>query len=219
MAAGGHFGCPKITLDHISGHFTSIRNFNFFGKIWQNGWHRPFWMSEFHFQSHFWPFQINTQLKFFFKFLTKWLTSAILDIWNSLSIAFLAISDRYRIFFSAAILDVWKSLWIAFLAISDWSAILDVRNSLSMTFLAISDPYGTLFIFLNFWQNGRWLDYFRVKDQLSYYAHGCGATKILSQNHMNFPFQWEYLNRLFMISKLFICKDASKRWHHQEFTV
>ena len=21
MAAGGHFGCPKFTFDHISGHF------------------------------------------------------------------------------------------------------------------------------------------------------------------------------------------------------
>ena len=30
MAAGGHFGCPKITFDLISIHFTSIRNFNFF---------------------------------------------------------------------------------------------------------------------------------------------------------------------------------------------
>ena len=26
MAAGGHFGCPKITFDRISGHFRSIRN-------------------------------------------------------------------------------------------------------------------------------------------------------------------------------------------------
>ena len=30
MASGGHFGCPKITFDLISIHFTSIRNFNFF---------------------------------------------------------------------------------------------------------------------------------------------------------------------------------------------
>ena len=52
-------------------------------------------MSEFHFRSHFWPFQIDTQLNFFWKFLTKWLTSAILDVRNSLSIAFLAISDQY----------------------------------------------------------------------------------------------------------------------------
>ena len=27
MAAGGHFGCPKITFDRISRHFRSIRNF------------------------------------------------------------------------------------------------------------------------------------------------------------------------------------------------
>ena len=30
MAAGGHFGCPKITFDRISGHFRSIRNLNLF---------------------------------------------------------------------------------------------------------------------------------------------------------------------------------------------
>ena len=32
MAAGGHFGCPKITFDHSSCHFRSIRNFIF--EIW-----------------------------------------------------------------------------------------------------------------------------------------------------------------------------------------
>ena len=37
------------------------------GKIFsQNGWRRPFWMTENHFRSQFSPFQINTQL-FFFK--------------------------------------------------------------------------------------------------------------------------------------------------------
>ena len=29
MAAGGHFGCPKFTFDHISGHFRSIGHFGF----------------------------------------------------------------------------------------------------------------------------------------------------------------------------------------------
>ena len=76
MAAGGHFGWPKITFDRISRHFISIRNF-FFHKIaagghfgWpkitfdrisrhfrsirnfffsQNGCRRPFWMTENHF--------------------------------------------------------------------------------------------------------------------------------------------------------------------------
>ena len=51
MAAGGHFGCPKITLDHISGHFRSIQ----ICCQW------PFWR-------------------------------------KSLSISFLAISDRYATF-------------------------------------------------------------------------------------------------------------------------
>ena len=56
MAAVGHFVCPKFTSDRISGHFRSIRNFYFFGNFWQNGCRRPFWMSEIHFRSHFWPF-------------------------------------------------------------------------------------------------------------------------------------------------------------------
>ena len=30
MAAGGHFGLPKITFDRISRHFKSIRNFYFY---------------------------------------------------------------------------------------------------------------------------------------------------------------------------------------------
>ena len=63
----GHFGCPKFTFDGISGHFRSIRNFIYFLNFWQNGHWRPFWMSANNFRSHFWPFQIDTQLflKFF----------------------------------------------------------------------------------------------------------------------------------------------------------
>ena len=34
MATGGHFGCPKITFDHSSCHFRSIRNFFFFWNFW-----------------------------------------------------------------------------------------------------------------------------------------------------------------------------------------
>ena len=58
MAAGGHFGYPKITFDLISGHFRSIHTYTFFFffNFWQNGCHLPFWMSEIHFGSHFWPF-------------------------------------------------------------------------------------------------------------------------------------------------------------------
>ena len=78
MAAVGHFGCPKFTFDVISGHFRSIRNFFF--KICLQNDHRSI--------------QIDTQLNFFYKFLTKWLPSAILDVRNSLLIAFLAILDQ-----------------------------------------------------------------------------------------------------------------------------
>ena len=60
MAAIGHFGCPKFAFDRISGHFRSIRIFIFY--FLQNGCRRPFWMSEIHFRSHFWPFQIDKQL-------------------------------------------------------------------------------------------------------------------------------------------------------------
>ena len=43
MAAGGHFGWPKITFDRISRHFRSIHNF-FFKMCLQNGRRRPFCM-------------------------------------------------------------------------------------------------------------------------------------------------------------------------------
>ena len=78
MAAGGHFGWPKITFDRISRHFWSIRNFNFL--IFFSKWppaailevpFGPFWMTENHFRSHFSPFQINTQLFFFLNFFFK----------------------------------------------------------------------------------------------------------------------------------------------------
>ena len=72
MAAGGHLGSPiwailddRKSLDRISRHFKSIRNFNFLDFFPQNGCRRPFWMTENHFRSHFSPFQINTQLLFF----------------------------------------------------------------------------------------------------------------------------------------------------------
>ena len=32
---------------------------------------RPFWMSEIHFRSHFWPLQIDTQLNFFLEIFDK----------------------------------------------------------------------------------------------------------------------------------------------------
>ena len=64
----------------------------FFDFFFKNGCWRPFWMTENHFRWHFSPFQINAQL---FIFFTKWLPAAILDDRKSLSIAFVAISDKY----------------------------------------------------------------------------------------------------------------------------
>ena len=97
MAAGGHFGWPKITFDHIFGHFRSIQDFlfcnflqngrqrsfwmseiHFWSHFWSFQIDRPFWMSENNFRSHFWLFQIDMQLFFNF-FLTKWPPAAILD--------------------------------------------------------------------------------------------------------------------------------------------
>ena len=76
MAAVGHIGCPKFTFDRISGHFRSIQNFiGFFRRpFWMSENHfrshfwpflidRPYWMSKIHFRWHFWPFQIHTDLK------------------------------------------------------------------------------------------------------------------------------------------------------------
>ena len=97
MAAVGHFGCPKFTFDRISGHFRSICNFLFLDffctKMAAVG---HFGCLKFIFDRHFWPFKINTD--FLLNYFTKWPPAPILDVRNSLSIAFLAILDQYGIF-------------------------------------------------------------------------------------------------------------------------
>ena len=100
--------------------------------------------SEIHFRSHFWPFQIDTQLYFVWKLLTKWLPSAILDVRNSLSITFLAILDQYATFF------VWKCFtkWLP-------SAIFGYLKFISFAFLANLDKYGFFIFFEKLLQNGR----------------------------------------------------------------
>ena len=92
MAAGAHFGCPKFTFDPISNHFRSIRNFLLliFYKM-ASGAHIVCPIISGHFGSI-----CNFNV---FGHLTKWLPSAILDVRKSLSIAFLAISDRYATLF------------------------------------------------------------------------------------------------------------------------
>ena len=123
MAAGAHF-------DGISGHFRSIQNY-FVKTFLQNGRRRPFWMSEIHFWTHFWPFQIDMQLKFIFLFLTKWLPS----------ITFLAISDRYATLF-------FLEFFYKMAAVGHCGC----PKFLSITFLAILNQYK---FFWKFLQNGR----------------------------------------------------------------
>ena len=77
--------------------------------------------------------RISGHFRSIHKFLTKWLPLAILDVRNSLSMAFLALSDQYETFFK-----IFFTKWLA-------APILDVRSSLSITFLAISDQYETFF--------------------------------------------------------------------------
>ena len=184
MAAVGHFGCPKFTSDRISGHFRSIWNFNFFLEIFDKmAAIGHFGCPKFTFDRIFRHFRSIRNFKFVWKFFTKWPPAPILDIRNSLLIAFLAIQIDTQLYFfwkfftkwlPSAILDVRNSLSIAFLAISDryspffgkfltkWlpSAILDVRNSLSIAFLAILDQYATL-IFWNFRSIQNFIGFFR----------------------------------------------------------
>ena len=104
MADVGHFGCPKCIFDRISDQYKTLKKIVFtiwppapildVRNFWQNGWHWPFCMSEIDFRSHFRPFQIDTQLNFFLKFLTKWLSLAILFVQNLLWITYLYRSIR-----------------------------------------------------------------------------------------------------------------------------
>ena len=54
-----------------------MSEYHFRSHFWPFQIDRPFWMSGNHFRSHFWPFQIDTEL--FFKFWTKCPLAAILD--------------------------------------------------------------------------------------------------------------------------------------------
>ena len=164
MAAGGHFGWPKIDFDHISRHFRSIRNFHFFS---QNGCQRPFWMTEnqflshfspfqintqlwfffFHkmaaggFQSHFSPFQINTQLLFFFKFLQNGCRWPFWMNENHFRMHFSPFQINTQLFF---LNFFFKMATGGHIGSSIWP-ILDDRKLLSIAFLAISDQYTTFF--------------------------------------------------------------------------
>ena len=139
--------CPKMTFGRISDHFRSIRNF-FLNFFLQNGRRRPFWIRcpKFTFDHISGHFRSICNFVFFWKFLTKWLPLAILDVRNSLWITFPAILDqcRFLIFF----LNFFTK-WLP-------AAILDVRKSLRSHFWPFQIDT-QLYFFWNFWQNGwRW---------------------------------------------------------------
>ena len=118
-----HFGWPKMNFDRISRHFRSIRNFffDFFHKMAAGGhfgWPK---ITFYHISRHFKSIRI-----FFFILFTKWLPAAILDDRKSLSIAFLAISDKYA------------------------TLIFCSQNGCRRLFWMISDQYSTLICFLKF---------------------------------------------------------------------
>ena len=83
----------------------------------------------------FLPFQIHTIIFIFVSFFTKWLPAAILVVQNSLSMAFLSISDQYKTFFFNFF---YKMAGGAHLGCSKFTLI---------PFLAISDRYATLIYF------------------------------------------------------------------------
>ena len=99
MAAGAHFVCPKFTFDRISGHFRSICNFILFEIFYKMAAVGHFVCPKFTFDVISGHLRSILNFFFFIFFLTKWLPTAILDVRNSLSIAFLAILDQYEIIF------------------------------------------------------------------------------------------------------------------------
>ena len=89
MAAVGHFVCPKLTFDSISGHFRSMRNF-FLLKIFTKWPPAP--ILDVRNSLSFLAVSDQCATLFFLEIFDK------MAVRNSLSIAFLAILDQYGIF-------------------------------------------------------------------------------------------------------------------------
>ena len=151
MTPGSNCGWAKITFDRICLHFRSINNF-FFDFFSQNACRRPFWITENHFWSHLWPFQINTSISINDFHQISSLVDILYDWKLVVSIAFLAISDQYAtlIFFTFPPRPFWMTehhfrLHFSLFRINTqlWPpvAILDDRKSRSIAFLNISDQY------------------------------------------------------------------------------
>ena len=163
--------------------------------------------------------------------LTNWLPSAILDVRNSLSIAFLAILDQCGFFFTkwppAPFFDVRNSLSIAFLAILDqygifffWNYftkwppadILDVRKSLLIAFLAISDRLAILDVW-NSLSIGilaiRWVNFRSIQKFIGFF----GRPFCMSENHFRLHF-WPFL-----IDRPYWMSEIHFRWHFWPFQI
>ena len=112
MTAGGHFECPKLTFDRISIYWPKVNLYQVVvgqqidrsaildvwnslsiailpisGRYRINFFRRTFWVSENHFRSHFWPFQIDRpfwmseiHFRWYFRSIRKWPPAAILDV-------------------------------------------------------------------------------------------------------------------------------------------
>ena len=137
MAAGSHFGCPKITLYRISYHFRSIPQFVFWWKKITKWLPAAIWMSENHFRSHFWPFQINTI--FFFNFYKM----AAGAHFGCAKFTFDRISGHFR--------STQNFFCLIFYG-SHFESPKFTLDHISGHFRSIQ-----IFFFFNFWQNGcRW---------------------------------------------------------------
>ena len=179
MAAGSHFGCPKITFGHISGNFRSIRNF--FWNFWQNGCRRPFkinadfnfffkfflqnggwwpsWMSEIHFRSHFWPFQIDMEIFWCPKFNLDRISGHFRSIghFGFLKFTFNGISDPYGTFFFSFLTKWPSAFWMS--ANNFWSHSGHFR---SIRFFFDKMATGGHFGWddnVNYWTRPRYLDH------------------------------------------------------------
>ena len=140
MATAGHFGCQKITFDHIS-LFHDQYAICILIKLLFTKWPPPAIVDAWKSCTHFSPFRVNTKLSNNFttcilkiatggQFFTIMVTDGHLG-WTK--ITFYRIACDFRNYWpESAILWFFFTKWLLM-------PILDARRSLSITFLAISD--------------------------------------------------------------------------------
>ena len=180
MAAGGHFGCTKVTFDHFfEKKFTKWLQVNQNGCILDD---RKSLSMAF--------LAISEQSTTFF--FTKWLPATILDDRKSLSIAFLAISDQYATFFC---FDFFHKMAAG--GYFGWPKITFDRIS------PISDQYATLFFSQNgcrrpFWmtENQFWSHYwpFQINTQSFFFSQNGGRRPFWKSDLGHFGWNFYFFN-------------------------